>query len=137
MEAKDGAAIDTEYERLLCEIRPHLPRDQKENARLLKEIEKLMLKGKGRTYAESEMLSTLASLVHEYEQRAYPREVFSPAEMLEFLMEQRGAAPADLPLSPSRVSEILSGKRDVSKTQAIDLSKFFRVSPALFIASKK
>jgi len=76
-------------------------------------------------------------LVHEYEQKTFPRETYTPAEMLEFLMEQRGAAPADLPLSASRVSEILSGKREVSKAQAIDLGVFFHVSPALFIAGKK
>jgi HTH-type transcriptional regulator/antitoxin HigA len=83
--------------------------------------------------AEDAMLGTLFSLVREYEQRSYPRKKSTPAEMLEFLMEQNGLTPADLPLSANRVSEILSGKRGVSKEQAKELGTFFRTSPVVFI----
>jgi HTH-type transcriptional regulator / antitoxin HigA len=51
-------------------------------------------------------------------------------------MEQRHLEPHDLrPVlgSKSRVSEILSGKRAVSKAQAKKLADFFRVSADLFI----
>jgi antitoxin component HigA of HigAB toxin-antitoxin module len=53
--------------------------------------------------------------------------------MLQFLMEQNRLTPADLPLPANRVSEILSGKRGVSKEQAKQLGAFFGVSPGLFI----
>jgi HTH-type transcriptional regulator / antitoxin HigA len=48
-------------------------------------------------------------------------------------MEENNLAPADLPLSPNRLSEIPSGKRGVSKEQAKVLGAFFHVSPAIFI----
>jgi len=127
-------AIDPEYDRLLHEIQPRVPRSREENERLLSEIETLMRKGEDSlTPAEDGMLATLFSLVREYEQRAYPRKKSTPAEMLEFLMEQNNLAPADLPLSANRVSEILSGTRGVSKEQAKKLGTFFHVSPAVFI----
>lgn len=79
------------------------------------------------------MLELLVELVRDYEQANFPMKKSTPAEMLEFLMEENELKPADLPLPASRVSEILTGKRDVSKTQAVALGEFFRVSPALFI----
>ena len=53
--------------------------------------------------------------------------------MLEFMMEQHNKKAADLPLPSSRVSEILSGKRTISKSHAIVLGEFFHVSPAVFL----
>lgn len=127
-------ALDPEYDHLLHKIQPSVPRKREENERLLAEIEKLMSKGEDNlSPAEDTMLGTLFSLVREYEQRSYPRKKSTPAEMLEFLMEQNKLAPADLPLSANRVSEILSGTRGVSKEQAKKLGEFFHVSPAAFI----
>jgi HTH-type transcriptional regulator / antitoxin HigA len=127
-------ALDREYDQLLHKIQPRVPRSRKENERLLAEIDKLMSKGEANlSPAEDAMLGTLFSLVREYEQRSFRRKNPTPAEMLEFLMEQNGLAAADLPLPANRVSEILSRKRDVSKEQAKRLGAFFRVSPAAFI----
>jgi HTH-type transcriptional regulator / antitoxin HigA len=127
-------AIDPEYDRLLREIQPRPPRNREENERLLGEIEKLMLKGEDHlSPAEDGMLGLLFSAVRDYERRAYPRKKSSPGELLEFLMEQNHLAPADLPLSPSRVSEIRAGKRRVSVGQARKLAAFFGISVAAFI----
>jgi HTH-type transcriptional regulator/antitoxin HigA len=126
-------AIDPAYDRLLHEVQPKAIHTKKEHTRLFREIERLMLKGDQLTPAETAMLEVLATLVEDYEKKTYPRENSTPVEMLEFLMEQNNLKPADLPLPSSRVSEILSGKRGVSKQQAIDLGKRFRVSPAVFL----
>ena len=128
-------AVDPEYAKLLEQVQPRVPRNKKENARLLAEAGKLMKKGEGKlTPAENSFLSTLFALVHEYERSKYAYAVKStPAEILGFLMEENHLSPADLPLPASRVSEILSGKREVSKEQAKALAERFRVSPALFI----
>jgi HTH-type transcriptional regulator / antitoxin HigA len=51
-------------------------------------------------------------------------------------MEGRGLKPVDLAAalgSRSRVSEILSRKRSISKEQAKVLGAFFNVSPVAFI----
>ncbi len=53
-----------------------------------------------------------------------------------YLLERRGLQPSDLwPVlgSKSRVSEILSGKRSISKEQAKKLAQFFHVGVELFI----
>ena len=56
--------------------------------------------------------------------------------MVAFLPEQRNLRPSDLyPVigSKSRVSEILAGKRSISKEQAKKLAEFFHVGAGLFI----
>ena len=56
--------------------------------------------------------------------------------MVAFLLEQRGLASKDLwPVvgSKSRVSEILAGKRAITKEQAKKLAEFFHVGVELFI----
>ena len=128
------SAPDPEYTRLLKAIQPKPIHSKKEHARLLGEIDALMQKDERKlSPAEHTMLELLVALVRDYEQANFPMKKSTPAEMLEFLMEENELKPADLPLPASRVSEILTGKRDVSKTQAVALGEFFRVSPALFI----
>ena len=127
-------AVDPEYRRLLEEVQPRVPRNKDENQRLLAAAERLMKKGEANlTPAEDSLLDTLFALIQEYERGKYARTKSTPAEMLTFLMEENNLSPADLPLPASRVSEIISGKREASKEQAKTLGEFFRVSPALFI----
>ena len=72
----------------------------------------------------------LSILIEEYDRKRYPLAPAQPHKMLTFLLEQRGLEPHDLwPVigSKSRVSEILSGKRAISKAHAKQLAAFFRV----------
>jgi HTH-type transcriptional regulator / antitoxin HigA len=60
----------------------------------------------------------------------------APHELLQHLMESNGTRQADLVgLIGSRevVSEVVNGKRAISKSQAKALGAFFSVSPGLFI----
>ena len=66
---------------------------------------------------EGDELELLSLLVHDYEEKKLPIDKPDPISAIRFRMEQQGLAPTDLvPLlgSRSRVSEILSGKRDLS-----------------------
>jgi HTH-type transcriptional regulator/antitoxin HigA len=58
-----------------------------------------------------------------------------PHRMLAYLLEEKGMKPSGLwsILPKSRVSEILSGKRSLSKTQAKQLADLFRVPVELFL----
>ena len=127
----------TRYSSLLAEVAPMVPRTEKENERLLAEIEKLMTKGeKNLSPEEDALLELLTQLVETFEKRVYPRAKTSPAELVAFLLEQRGLSPSDLWSvlgSKGRVSELLSGRREVSKDQAKRLGAFFHISPAAFI----
>lgn len=127
----------TRYSSLLAEVAPMVPRTEKENERLLAEIEKLMMKGeKNLSPEEDTLLELLTQLVETFEKRVYPREKTSPAQLVAFLIDQRGLSPSDLWSvlgSKGRVSELLSGRREVSKDQAKRLGAFFHISPAAFI----
>ena len=75
-------------------------------------------------------------MIHDFEERAFPIPKSEPSEMVRFLLEQRGLQPKDLwPVigSKSRVSEILAGKRAITKEQAKKLAEFFRVGVDVFI----
>jgi HTH-type transcriptional regulator/antitoxin HigA len=108
-----------------------------ENDRLLSIIERLMAKGEDAlTPEEDALLELLVRLVHDFEQQHYPLPASPPHAMVAFLLEQRGLKPSDLwPVleSKGRVSEILSGKRGISKEQAKRLAAFFHVGVQLFI----
>ena len=66
---------------------------------------------------EGEQLNILTALIQDYETRLFPSNLPSPIDAIKFRMEQSGLKPSDLiPYigSPSRVSEILSGKRNLT-----------------------
>jgi HTH-type transcriptional regulator/antitoxin HigA len=55
--------------------------------------------------------------------------------MLAYLLEERGMKSSDLwrVLPKSRVSEILNGRRNISKSQAKQLAELFRVPVDIFL----
>jgi HTH-type transcriptional regulator/antitoxin HigA len=125
------------YGRLLARAVPKIIKTEEENERALAIVESLMEKGEGNTTPEEDaLLELLTDLVHDFEARAYPIPKSEPHEMVACLLEQRGLAPKDLwPVvgSKSRVSEILSGKRALTKEQAKRLAEFFHAGVELFI----
>ena len=85
---------------------------------------------------EAALHSLLATLVKEYDDRAYPLPPGDPIRMLHFLMEHRGLRAADLtPIFGARsvASLVLNGKRELSKTHIRKLAEFFHISPAVFL----
>lgn len=98
------------------------------------------LMGKGEDHLspeESALLETMAIFIEAYDDRqnSLPP-VAPPNEMLAYLMETSGRTAKDLlPVfnTRGRVSEVLSGKRSISKEQARKLASVFRVSVDLFI----
>ena len=95
------------------------------------------LTGKDRLSPEEEQyLDVISDLIEKYEEEHFPVGPASPAEVLQFLMEQNGLRQADLAhlfSSKSNLSEVLSGRRELSKAQILRLAKYFRVSLALFL----
>ncbi len=126
-----------QYGKLLAATRPAIIKSEAENDRLLSCIEDLMRKGENNlSVEEGTLLELLVNLVHDYEQRQYPTPAAPPHQMVNYLLEQQGKEPsALLPIlgTKSRVSELLSGKRSISKDQARKLSAFFKKSVDLFI----
>ena len=130
--------LDTKrYGRLLAKALPTVIRGEEENNRMLEIIEHLMAKGEDNlTPEEGALLDLLLELVHDFEKQQYPLRASPPDQMVAFILEQRGLKPSALwPVlgSKGRVSEILSGKRAISKDQARKLAAFFDVGVELFI----
>ena len=126
------------YGRLLSKTVPRVITSEEEHERATAIVESLMGKGERNMSAEEDaLLDLLTNLIRDYEASAYPsRPKCKPHEMVAFLLEQRGLKPSDLWIvlgSRSRVSEILAGKRAISKEQAKKLAAFFHVGVAVFI----
>jgi HTH-type transcriptional regulator/antitoxin HigA len=95
-----------------------------------------MDKGDQRSAEEDALLELMVVLVKDFEEKHYSLPQAEPAQMLQHLMEERDLKPRDLwdPVgSKSRVSEILAGKRSISREQAKRLALFFHVPVELFI----
>jgi len=140
METMSTGTIDLDtkrYGRLLAKALPTVIKSEDENNRTLAIIEGLMAKGEEKLTAEEDaLLELLVDLVHDFEERHYPLPSSPPHQMVAFLLEQRQLKPSALwPVlgSKSRVSDVLSGKRAISKDQAKKLAAFFHVGVELFI----
>ena len=125
-----------QYRNLLSQAMPVVIETEEDNERMLAFAEKLMKKGENLSAEEEMLLRLLSKLIQEFEERHYrPRDV-TPLEMLHHLMEARGVKQSDLwSLFGSKgiASEVINGKRGISKAQAKSLADFFHVSADLFI----
>jgi HTH-type transcriptional regulator/antitoxin HigA len=80
-----------------------------------------------------------ARLIESYERARWPRRLPTLPDLLTYLMEQHGLSRADLvPLlgTASRVSEVLSGKRELSMTMVRRLRERFHISADLLISPR-
>ena len=130
------ALDERKYEKLVGRALPVVIRTEKEYRRLLGTVEQLMEKPDSEmTEEEGRLLELLGVLVEEYEDRIHPLPKTKPHKMLAFLLKERGLKPSELwgVLPKSRVSEILSGKRSISKAQAKQLAELLRAPVELFI----
>ncbi len=124
------------YGRLLSRALPVIIKTEEENDRAILIVEELLAKGDKLSSEESVLLELLGKLIADFEEKFYqPREA-SPQEVLIEMINARGLKQKDLTEvfgSKSRVSEAVSGKREISKIQAKALADFFKVSAELFI----
>ena len=90
---------------------------EKDCQEALKSVEELMNLDPNPDSTEGEQLNLLSTLIEDYEARIFPKTLPNPIEAIKFRMEQSNLKPVDLvPYigSRSRVSEILSGKRQLT-----------------------
>jgi HTH-type transcriptional regulator / antitoxin HigA len=124
------------YKELLSQYQPKLIRNEEENQKALAIVEELMHRP-NRHPEEDELYELLILLIEKFEQEYYlPGKASSPHSLLVFLMEQRDIKQSDLVGvigSKGVVSEVINGKREISKAQARALGEFFQVDSGLFI----
>jgi len=90
--------------------------------------------------ADLARLQAQARLIAAYEETKWPRRLPSTAEMIRYLMDQHGLTRADLvPIlgTPSRVSEVLRGRKGLSMTMVQRLRAYFRVPAELLLPPPK
>ena len=73
--------------------------------------------------------------IEEYEERNVPQPKQDPAQILAFLMEQRGFKQTDLAtiIPQSNLSAVLNGRRNLTPKQISQLAQVFGVSPTLLL----
>lgn len=129
--------VDRErYGSLLASALPTVIQTKAENDYYLSVVEGLMRKGDEMSKEEEALLDLLALLIETFERRHYKIKKSTPRAILNELMAANRLKQSDLlPVfgSKGRVSEVVNGKRDISKEQAKKLAAFFHVSADLFI----
>lgn len=125
------------YADLVVRVLPTAIQSEDEYDIMLANIDELISKGDGNLSAEEiRLLQTLSILVESYEDEKYPMPDSTPNEILRVLMKERKVKQKDLLHifgSSGIASEVVNGKRSISKAQAKKLSEFFDLSVELFI----
>lgn len=129
---KAASAID--YGALLKEIQPQVIESEEQNQEFIHWLEKLT-SARRVTPAQEKLIHLLAVLVEEFEAKNYPVPNAGPLDIIRHLMEQHGLRQKDLVDvfgAESIVSDVLNGKRELTKDHIARLSMRFHVSPAVF-----
>ena len=123
------------YTKLLVKFQPKVIETEEEYNQVHHELLGLM-RNIERSPEETALLKLMVTLVKEFEQKQQKPKPASAHEILRHLMEENNLRQIDLVGkigSKGVVSEIVNGKRSISKSQAKTLAEIFHVSPALFI----
>ncbi len=127
-----------QYTELLIKYQPKVIETEVEYRQALAIVEYFVFK-KERSLEELALYDLALMLVKDYESKICPMDDWrsqSPTEMLQYLLELSGKKQSDLVGiigSSGIVSEVVNGKRSISKSQAKKLGEMFQVSPSLFI----
>lgn len=91
--------------------------------------------GEDETHPLYGLLDTLGTLIEAYEEEHVPIPEASGPEALEYLMEEHGFKPEDLPElgGESGVRAVLAKERELHVGEIRALAERFRVPPAVFI----
>jgi len=124
------------YAGLLAETLPEVIETVAQNRRMIKILHRLMDKGENLTPEELKLMKLLGHLISDFEQRYYKPQKPTPREALIAMMDMNHLRQADIVhIFGSRgiTSEVISGKREISKAHAKALAKFFHTSTDIFL----
>ena len=126
---------DSLYAELLAKSLPKPIRTDAEHARVVQTL--LALDERECLSPEEEALAEMLTLlIEDYEEKHHPLPRVSPNQSLSALMEERGLKHKDIwPVLGNKgaATEVLSGRRSISKSQAKRLAEFFHVPIDLFV----
>ncbi|MGP8244512.1 MAG: helix-turn-helix domain-containing protein [Bryobacteraceae bacterium] len=126
---------DSVYAKLLAKSLPKPIRTHADHARIVQTL--LALDEREDLSPEEEALAEMLTLLIEnYEEKHHPLPRVSPNESLRALMEERGLKHKNIwPVLGNKgaATEVLSGRRSISKSQAKRLAEFLHVPIDLFV----
>ncbi len=101
----------------------------------MKQLEELMVPCADE--AHGRLIELLATLVEQYESRQLPAPQLAAAQMLAHFLESKQVKPAQVAkatgIPPATISNVLAGRRGISKANAGKLADFFGVSPLVLL----
>lgn len=130
----NAAIANPAYTNLLAKVPPKVIRSEAENEYYIEALYALEQK-RSLTREEKEFADLLTLLIEDFEERRYQMPPATPLRALSFLMEQHSLKQKDLADifgARSLVSEVMNGKRELTKEQIRRLSQRFHVSPEIF-----
>jgi len=91
--------------------------------------------GEDETHPLYDLLDTLGTLVHTYEEEFYPAPAVTGITVFKFLIEEHHLNLSSFPEigDDEEVSKLLAGQRELTASEIRALSNRFGVSPASFI----
>ena len=130
-----ASAVRSEYVSLLTSALPTVIRSEAENERYIARLEELDRRGNRMSAAERRMAELLTLLIEDFEEKHYALKATGPVEVLNELMLANSLKQKDLVDvfgTPSIVSEVLHGKRQLTTEHIRRLSRRFHISPEVF-----
>ena len=128
------SALAAAYGELLKKSRPAVIHNEEDNRACIETLEHLVSKG-NLSPAEGKLVELLTVLIENFEAHQYEMEESGPLDVIRHLIEVNGLRQRDLVDvfgTESIVSEVLNGKRDLTKDHILRLSARFAVSPVVF-----
>lgn len=122
------------YGELLSREKPEVISGEQQNRLYVERLEKLTAK-KSISLAEKKLIALFTVLVEQYEAKHDPVPDAEPTAIIRHLMEARNLRQKDLLDvfgTESIASEVLRGKRELTKQHIRRLSRKFNASPAVF-----
>jgi HTH-type transcriptional regulator/antitoxin HigA len=111
-------------------------RSDRELSKAIKMINSLIIRPKLER-GEQEYLDVLTDIVEKYESENCPMSPVSDADMLRHLIEARGITQAqlsaDVNIPMSSISEVLHGKKKLTRRHIGILAEYFGVDPGVFL----
>jgi len=135
MEIMSALAFNPAYTALLAKFPLRVIRSEEQNESYIKALYELEQHHDDWGPEEAELADLFTLLIEDYEEKHYQLPKSSPLAVIEFLMNQHGLKQKDLADvfgTPSIVSEVMNGKRELNKEHIRRLSERFHVSPELF-----
>jgi HTH-type transcriptional regulator/antitoxin HigA len=100
----------------------------------------LMMRGEPLSFDEKEYLEVLLSEIGKYEKKHHDLSILdlAPNVLLQSLMKDHGLKQVDIQAilgvnSSGVISEIVSGKRELTKEHCVKLGNHFKLTPAAFL----